>query len=315
DDLAEHVEREEEDGSAEREGAVRGMENEQRQDQERRQEKVEAGRRRRAGDEKPKLLEVAHRLARGAARLPRRGGLKNRDVEPPRDAVGHHHLDDAAQILESAVDGEPDQRREDERDQGRHAARAENAVVDLHVLERHDEHAERERCAQHRGEAEGRDQLACRSAKQLTSGSSRLHARPYQPLQRFRRRRGARARGRPRADDGTTLVRKILTRGESRRLQSKRNYRTLRAEIEQFGEISAASQMHLSSSPVNRSLSIFLEQSSYAPAAAGQRSGSRRGHQEKSSLANVLVISPSGEVYDHDCVRWYQHSDVQRSIR
>ncbi|MBX6366514.1 MAG: polysaccharide pyruvyl transferase family protein [Rhodospirillales bacterium] len=32
-------------------------------------------------------------------------------------------------------------------------------------------------------------------------------------------------------------------------------------------------------------------------------------------MANVLVISPSGEVYDHDCVRWYQHSDVQRSIR
>jgi hypothetical protein len=27
------------------------------------------------------------------------------------------------------------------------------------------------------------------------------------------------------------------------------------------------------------------------------------------------VISPSGEVYDHDNVRWYQHSDVQRSIR
>jgi hypothetical protein len=27
------------------------------------------------------------------------------------------------------------------------------------------------------------------------------------------------------------------------------------------------------------------------------------------------VISPSGEVYDHDNVRWYQHSDIQRSIR
>jgi hypothetical protein len=31
-------------------------------------------------------------------------------------------------------------------------------------------------------------------------------------------------------------------------------------------------------------------------------------------LANILVISPSGEVYDHDCVRWYQAANVQRSI-
>jgi Polysaccharide pyruvyl transferase len=31
-------------------------------------------------------------------------------------------------------------------------------------------------------------------------------------------------------------------------------------------------------------------------------------------LARILVISPSGEVYDHDNVRWYQHADTQRSI-
>ena len=31
-------------------------------------------------------------------------------------------------------------------------------------------------------------------------------------------------------------------------------------------------------------------------------------------MARVLVMSPSGEVYDHDSVRWYQHSNVQRSI-
>lgn len=31
-------------------------------------------------------------------------------------------------------------------------------------------------------------------------------------------------------------------------------------------------------------------------------------------MKNVLVISPSGEVYDHDCVRWYNHADVQRSL-
>lgn len=31
-------------------------------------------------------------------------------------------------------------------------------------------------------------------------------------------------------------------------------------------------------------------------------------------MARVLVMIPSGEVYDHDSVRWYQHSDVQRSI-
>ena len=31
-------------------------------------------------------------------------------------------------------------------------------------------------------------------------------------------------------------------------------------------------------------------------------------------MTRVLVIIPAGEVYDHDCVRWYRASDVQRSI-
>lgn len=31
-------------------------------------------------------------------------------------------------------------------------------------------------------------------------------------------------------------------------------------------------------------------------------------------MKRVLVISPSGEVYDHDNVRWYRHTDIQRSI-
>ena len=31
-------------------------------------------------------------------------------------------------------------------------------------------------------------------------------------------------------------------------------------------------------------------------------------------MARVLVMIPSGEVYDHDSVRWYQHSNVQRNI-
>jgi hypothetical protein len=31
-------------------------------------------------------------------------------------------------------------------------------------------------------------------------------------------------------------------------------------------------------------------------------------------MKRILVISPSGEVYDHDNVRWYRHTDIQRSI-
>lgn len=31
-------------------------------------------------------------------------------------------------------------------------------------------------------------------------------------------------------------------------------------------------------------------------------------------MKKILVISPSGEVYDHDCVRWYNHTDVQGSL-
>lgn len=31
-------------------------------------------------------------------------------------------------------------------------------------------------------------------------------------------------------------------------------------------------------------------------------------------MTRVLVIIPAGEVYDHDCVRWYRAGDVQRSI-
>ena len=31
-------------------------------------------------------------------------------------------------------------------------------------------------------------------------------------------------------------------------------------------------------------------------------------------MKSILVISPSGEVYDHDNVRWYNYRDIQRSI-
>jgi polysaccharide pyruvyl transferase WcaK-like protein len=31
-------------------------------------------------------------------------------------------------------------------------------------------------------------------------------------------------------------------------------------------------------------------------------------------MSRILVISPSGEVYNHDNVRWYNHKDIQRSI-
>jgi len=34
----------------------------------------------------------------------------------------------------------------------------------------------------------------------------------------------------------------------------------------------------------------------------------------EASLANILVMIPSGEVYDHDCVRWYNHTNIQNSI-
>ncbi len=31
-------------------------------------------------------------------------------------------------------------------------------------------------------------------------------------------------------------------------------------------------------------------------------------------MPNILVMIPSGEVYDHDCVRWYNYKDVQGSL-
>jgi hypothetical protein len=31
-------------------------------------------------------------------------------------------------------------------------------------------------------------------------------------------------------------------------------------------------------------------------------------------MTRILVMIPSGEVYDHDCVRWYRHTDVQGNI-
>jgi hypothetical protein len=31
-------------------------------------------------------------------------------------------------------------------------------------------------------------------------------------------------------------------------------------------------------------------------------------------LAKILVMIPSGEVYNHDCVRWYQYQEIQRFI-
>ena len=37
------------------------------------------------------------------------------------------------------------------------------------------------------------------------------------------------------------------------------------------------------------------------------------GSQEE-TMRKILVMIPAGETYDHDCVRWYQAHDVQRSI-
>ena len=31
-------------------------------------------------------------------------------------------------------------------------------------------------------------------------------------------------------------------------------------------------------------------------------------------MRKILVMIPAGEVYDHDCVRWYRAHDIQRSI-
>jgi len=31
-------------------------------------------------------------------------------------------------------------------------------------------------------------------------------------------------------------------------------------------------------------------------------------------MANILIMIPAGEVYDHDCVRWYDHKNISRSI-
>lgn len=31
-------------------------------------------------------------------------------------------------------------------------------------------------------------------------------------------------------------------------------------------------------------------------------------------MTNILVMIPSGEVYDHDCVRWYNHTNVQANL-
>jgi hypothetical protein len=31
-------------------------------------------------------------------------------------------------------------------------------------------------------------------------------------------------------------------------------------------------------------------------------------------MSNILVMIPSGEVYDHDCVRWYDHGNIQKNI-
>ncbi len=30
-------------------------------------------------------------------------------------------------------------------------------------------------------------------------------------------------------------------------------------------------------------------------------------------MTKILVISPSGEVYDHDCVRWYSHLSFDKA--
>ena len=51
--------------------------------------------------------------------------------------------------------------------------------------------------------------------------------------------------------------------------------------------------------------------------ATGRRTGDRnrdRQPRQEALMARVLVMIPSGEIYDHDCVRWYRYREIQRSI-
>src|SRR4029079_13585580 len=53
-----------------------------------------------------------------------------------------------------------------------------------------------------------------------------------------------------------------------------------------------------------------------APGAAGfaPAPGDSCSRRKSTHMARILVLIPAGEVYDHDCVRWYRAHDVQRSI-
>lgn len=45
-----------------------------------------------------------------------------------------------------------------------------------------------------------------------------------------------------------------------------------------------------------------------------QRERPQARQQAESSMRKILVMIPAGEVYDHDCVRWYKAHDTQRCI-
>jgi hypothetical protein len=48
--------------------------------------------------------------------------------------------------------------------------------------------------------------------------------------------------------------------------------------------------------------------------AQAARKGAHPWGEKEAGMARLLVMIPSGEIYDHDCVRWYQYQNIQRSI-
>lgn len=47
---------------------------------------------------------------------------------------------------------------------------------------------------------------------------------------------------------------------------------------------------------------------------ASPRRSAPRQREAKDRMRKILVMIPAGEIYDHDCVRWYRASEVQESI-
>ena len=152
--VGQHAHQEQEGGGAQRQPAIDRVQQEQHDQEQGDPHQFQRHRDGAAGDEGPQVVEVADRLGgvlRGAVQRVDDGGFEGRHIEPAADHVAHDEEDARPDEVEHGIEHQSADRDDGQHDQRIGAAAGHDAVVNLHRVERHDQHEQVHETAQHCG--------------------------------------------------------------------------------------------------------------------------------------------------------------------